>query len=123
MGEESSVRNNYRELLVALKQDSTGILMNIRFRLYDDGLGLRYEFPQQDFSYFTIKEELTSFAMAGDHTAWWIPPGTTTTRSTITTSPRLSEIPSVYKAKGMQKCFPADLLRHWSPDRTPDAHR
>lgn len=100
MGEESSVRNNYRELLVALKQDSTGILMNIRFRLYDDGLGLRYEFPQQDFSYFTIKEELTSFAMAGDHTAWWIP-GDYDNQEYNYNESRLSEIPSVYKAKGI----------------------
>lgn len=100
LGEESHIRNHYNELLVCLKQDSTDILMNIRFRLYDDGLGFRYEFPAQKFSYFTIKEELTQFAMAGDHTAWWIP-GDYDTQEYNYNESRLSEIPAVYKAKGI----------------------
>jgi len=73
-GEESSIRNHYNELAVTLRQQSTERQIVVRFRLYDDGLGFRYEFPQQkNLVYFTIKEEKTQFAMAGDHTAWWIP--------------------------------------------------
>ena len=71
-GEERDIRNNYNELLVRLVR-SDGVRMNLRFRLYDDGLGFRYEFPQDNkLRYFNIKEELTEFAMTGDHTAWWI---------------------------------------------------
>ena len=73
-GEEAQIRNNYKELLVNLGQTSSDRKMSIRFRLYDDGLGFRYEFPyQKNLSYFVIKEELTQFALAGDHTAWWLP--------------------------------------------------
>ena len=69
-GEESQIRNNYNELLVNLVQTSSDRKMSIRFRLYDDGLGFRYEFPyQKNLNYFVIKEELTQFALAGDHTA------------------------------------------------------
>jgi hypothetical protein len=72
-GEESAIRNHYNELAVTLDQAATGRQMVIRFRLYDDGLGFRYEFPQQkNLSYFVIKEERTQFAMTGDHTAFWI---------------------------------------------------
>ena len=73
-GEEASIRNHYNELLVHLQQKGTSRLMDIRFRLFDDGLGLRYEFPAGgDLVYFVIKEELTEFALASDYTAWWIP--------------------------------------------------
>ncbi|MBQ2969844.1 MAG: glycoside hydrolase family 97 protein [Bacteroidaceae bacterium] len=73
-GEESSIRNHYNELLVCMEQEGTGYQMNIRFRLYDDGLGFRYEFPaQRSLAYFVIKEERTEFALTGDHTAFWIP--------------------------------------------------
>lgn len=73
-GEERHIRNNYNELLVCLKHISDERVMNIRFRLYDDGLGFRYEFPQdKNLNYFVIKEELSEFAMAGDHLSWWIP--------------------------------------------------
>lgn len=73
-GEESQIRNHYNELLVCLKQTATGNLMNIRFRLFDDGLGFRYEFPdKQPLVYFVIKEELTQFACAQDNESWWIP--------------------------------------------------
>ena len=73
-GEEARIRNHYNELLVQLRQKDSGRLVNLRFRLYDDGLGFRYEFPAgQELNYFTIKEELTEFALASDCTAWWIP--------------------------------------------------
>ena len=72
-GEEDSIRNHYNEALVTLK-DGRERVMSIRFRLYDDGLGLRYEFPLENaLTYFDIKEECTEFAMTGDHTAWWVP--------------------------------------------------
>lgn len=75
-GENSKIRNNYNELLVKLCRDERGFLLNIRFRLYNDGLGFRYEFPAQKskkLAYFVIKEEYTEFAMTGDHMAYWIP--------------------------------------------------
>ena len=72
-GEEDHIRNHYNELSVDLLHKS-GKRMTIRFRLFDDGLGFRYEFPQQrEMTYFVIKEELTEFALGGDYTAWWIP--------------------------------------------------
>ena len=93
-GEESEIRNNYNELLVTLVQTSSEKKMSIRFRLYDDGLGFRYEFPyQKNLSYFVIKEELTQFALAGDHTAWWLP-GDYDTQEYNFTESRLSEIAS-----------------------------
>ena len=72
-GEESSIRNHYNELLVQLKQTKNNRFLNIRFRLFDDGLGFRYEFPdQKNLTYFVVAEELTEFAMTGNHTAWWV---------------------------------------------------
>ena len=73
-GESDKIRNHYNEMLISLV-NRNGYKMNIRFRLYDDGVGFRYEFPQQksEQTYFVIKEEKTQFAMAGDHIAWWIP--------------------------------------------------
>lgn len=91
-GETATIRNHYNELLVSLSQDHTGRQMNIRFRVYDDGMGLRYEFPQQDsLVYFIVKEEHTQFAMTGDHTAWWLP-GDYETQEQETQESRLSEI-------------------------------
>lgn len=91
-GEVKEIRNNYNELLAELEQTSTGRKMNIRFRVYDDGMGLRYEFPQQkNLVYFTVKEEHTQFAMTGDHIAWWIP-GDYDTQEYDYTESRLSEI-------------------------------
>ena len=73
-GEEAEIRNNYNELAVTLFQPATERTLTVRFRLFDDGLGFRYEFPQQkNLTYFVIKEERTQFAMTGDHTAYWIP--------------------------------------------------
>ncbi|MBW3467247.1 glycoside hydrolase family 97 protein [Arthrospiribacter ruber] len=91
-GEEDRIRNHYNELLVSLLQESTERKLNIRFRLFDTGLGFRYEFPLQDkLAHFVIKEELTQFAMAGDHTAFWIP-GDYDTQEYDYTESKLSEI-------------------------------
>lgn len=91
-GEEKEIRNNYNELAVTLDQPSNDRYIIIRFRLFNDGLGFRYEFPQQkNLNYFIIKEEHSQFAMAGDHTAYWIPGDYDTQEYDYTTS-RLSEI-------------------------------
>lgn len=94
-GEQSSIRNHYNEMAVCLSQpDDNGHLreMIVRFRLYDDGVGFRYEWPAQDnFTYFTIKEERTEFAMTGDHTTYWIP-GDYDTQEYDYTISRLSEV-------------------------------
>lgn len=93
-GEESSIRNHYNEILVRLRQKESGRRMDVRFRLFDDGLGFRYEFPDgQPLVYFVIKEELTEFAMAGDHLSWWIP-GDYDTQEYEYGECRLSEISS-----------------------------
>ena len=91
-GEEKEIRNNYNELAVTLDQPANDRYIVIRFRLFNDGLGFRYEFPQQkNLNYFIIKEEHSQFAMAGDHTAFWIPGDYDTPEYDYTTS-RLSEI-------------------------------
>ena len=117
-GEEASIRNHYNELLVTLEQKpeaareaqrgvsvtdpeytgdlgnpyGKGAVMQVRFRLYDDGLGFRYEFPLENaLTYFKVKEELTEFAMTGDHTAWWIP-GDYSTQEFVPTESKLSEV-------------------------------
>lgn len=94
-GEVKEIRNHYNELLAELKQPSTDRYMNIRFRVYDDGVGFRYEFPRQkNLVYFVIKEEHSQFAMTGDHTAWWIP-GDYDTQEYDYTESKLSEIRSL----------------------------
>ncbi len=91
-GEVASIRNHYNELAVTLNQKETDRKILIRFRLFDDGLGFRYEFPsQKNLTYFVIKEERTQFAMTGDHTAFWIPGDYDTQEYDYTTS-KLSEI-------------------------------
>ncbi len=91
-GEETSIRNHYNEMAVTLLQDDLGRYIIVRFRVYDDGIGLRYEFPQQsNLTYFVIKEEHTQFAMPGDITAWWIA-GDYDTQEYQYTCSRLSEI-------------------------------
>ncbi len=90
-GEEAQIRNHYNEVLVTFGQ-KTGAVMKMRFRVYDDGIGFRYEFPLENkLTYFKIKEEKTEFAMTGDHTAWWIP-GDYSTQEFNPTESRLSEI-------------------------------
>ena len=96
-GENKTIRNNYREMLVELAQPPHGRFMNLRFRVYDDGIGLRYEFPvQQYLDYFPVREEHTQFALTGDHTAWWIA-GDYDTQEYDYTESRLSEVRSLMK--------------------------
>ncbi|MBP5540917.1 MAG: glycoside hydrolase family 97 N-terminal domain-containing protein, partial [Bacteroidales bacterium] len=113
-GEEANIRNHYNEMLVTLEQPAGAVtsadgrsktlptIMQIRFRLYDDGLGFRYEFPMRyegvdnALVCFWFKEELTEFAMTGDHTAWWIP-GDYDTQEYNYTESRLSQIDSLYE--------------------------
>lgn len=97
-GEQNSIRNHYNALEIKLKQNETNRLLNIHFKLFDDGLGFRYEFPQQDkLVYFVIKEERTQFTMAGDHTAYWIP-GDYDTQEYDYTISKLSEINEKFDA-------------------------
>ena len=113
-GEEANIRNHYNEMLVTLEQPIGSVesmdhstekrptVMQIRFRLYDDGLGFRYEFPMRyngidnALVCFWFKEELTSFHLTGDHTAWWIP-GDYDTQEYNYTESRLSQIDSLYE--------------------------
>jgi hypothetical protein len=96
-GEVRTIRNHYNELAVTLRRRPDGRTMVIRFRLYDDGLGFRYEFPQQEnLNYFVIKEEYSEFAMMGDHWAFWIP-GDYDTQEYDYTESRLSEIRSLMR--------------------------
>lgn len=96
-GETATIRNRYNELAVTLNQPSSKRDIVIRFRVYDDGMGLRYEFPQQkELNYFVIKEERTQFAMTGDHKAFWIP-GDYDTQEYETVQSRLSEIRGLMK--------------------------
>ena len=96
-GEENAIRNHYNELAVTLEQPKNNRYIIIRFRLFDDGLGFRYEFPQQpNLNYFVIKEERSQFAMTGDHKAFWLP-GDYDTQEYDYTESRLSEIRSLMK--------------------------
>jgi hypothetical protein len=108
-GEVDNIRNHYNELAVTLNQKGTDRQIVIRFRLFEDGLGFRYEFPtQKNLTYFVIKEERTQFAMAGDHTAFWIP-GDYDTQEYDYTKSKLSEIRGLsqkaYTANVSQKSF------------------
>jgi hypothetical protein len=98
-GEQKTIRNHYNELLVTLTQKAEkDRFIRIRFRLFDDGLGFRYEFPEQDnLNYFIIKEERTEFAMAGDHKAFWLP-GDYDTQEYSTMTSKLSEIRGLMKS-------------------------
>ena len=91
-GEVKTIRNNYNELAVTLTQPSTNRHILIRFRVFNDGLGFRYEFPQQEnLNYFVIKDEKSQFAMTGDHKAFWLP-GDYDTQEYCTMTSNLSEI-------------------------------
>ncbi|WP_127845730.1 glycoside hydrolase family 97 protein [Psychroflexus aestuariivivens] len=95
-GEQSEIRNHYKEMAVTLEQPEENRHIILRFRLFDDGLGFRYEFPQQkNLVYFVIKEEHTEFAMTGDHTAFWIPGDYDSQEYDYTTS-KLSEINELF---------------------------
>jgi hypothetical protein len=108
-GETKYIRNHYNEYVATLSQhwltapskSNNGVRRQprqhrrtilIRFRVYDDGIGFRYEFPQQpELNYFLIKEERSEFALTGDHKAWWLP-GDYDTQEYETRTSRLSEI-------------------------------
>jgi hypothetical protein len=97
-GEETAIRNHYNELALTLKQNETDRNIIIRFRLFNDGLGFRYEFPEQkNLTYFVLKEERTEFAMTGDHTAFWIP-GDYDTQEYDFTESKLSEIRKLFSS-------------------------
>ncbi|MCW1148058.1 glycoside hydrolase family 97 protein [Flavobacterium lacisediminis] len=96
-GEETQIRNHYNELALTLKQNETERQVIIRFRLFNDGLGFRYEFPEQkNLTYFVLKEERTEFAMTGDHTAFWIP-GDYDTQEYDFTESKLTEIRKLFR--------------------------
>lgn len=96
-GETKDIRNHYNELFVEIEKPSNGRFMNLRFRVYDDGVGFRYEFPQQQYlPYFVVKAEHTQFAMPADNTAWWIP-GDYDTQEYDYTESKLSEIRGLMK--------------------------
>ena len=110
-GEESSIRNHYNEMAVILEQPKNERFIVIRFRLFDDGLGFRYEFPKQpNLNHFVILEERSQFAMTGDHTAFWIPGDYDTQEYDYTTS-RLSEI----RGKMSQAITPNSSQTPFSP--------
>lgn len=97
-GQNKEIRDNHKEMFVALRQKKTGWLLNIRFRLFDDGLGFRYEFPvQKELRHFIIMQENTEFSLAGDHKAFWIPADYDSNEYPITTS-HLSEVASLKDA-------------------------
>ena len=97
-GETSSILNHYNEMAVSLTQEHPNRTIIVRFRVYNDGMGLRYEFPRQsNLGYFIIKDEHTQFAMAGDHTAWWLP-GDYDTQEYETVTSKLSDIRSKMKS-------------------------
>ncbi len=108
-GEEAQIRNHYNELLVNLKKES-GEAMDIRFRLYDDGLGFRYEFPLENkLTYFKVREELTEFALTEDPTAWWVP-GDYDMQEFCPTESRLAEVRTAsdsVRVKGGGPQFPS----------------
>ena len=95
LGENSEIRDNHKEMFVALQQNGTGWLLNIRFRLFNDGLGFRYEFPvQKELRNFTLDGETTEFRLTGDHKAFWLP-GDYDTNEYPTTVSKLSEVASL----------------------------
>jgi glucan 1,4-alpha-glucosidase len=98
VGEQKIIRNNYNELLVTLTQkNEKARFIRLRFRVFNDGLGFRYEFPKQEqLNYFVIKEEKTEFNLAGDHKVFWIPGDYDTNEYPYTTC-KLSEIPGMMK--------------------------
>lgn len=98
-GEQDSVVNHYRQLVVEMKKktDSVDVLLNVEFRVFDEGFAFRYVFPEQKTKQFVIDQELSQFAMTGDHTAWWIPGDYDTQEYEYTRSP-LSEIAAHHTA-------------------------
>ncbi|WP_295731004.1 glycoside hydrolase family 97 protein [uncultured Muribaculum sp.] len=113
-GEEDSVVNHYRQLVVEMKKktDSVDVLLNVEFRVFDDGFAFRYVFPEQATKQFVIDQELSTFAMTGDHTAWWIPGDYDTQEYEYTKSP-LSEIAARHAASLVGNVS-ASLFDQWA---------
>lgn len=112
-GQNREIRDHHKELFVALRQKTTGWLLNIRFRLFDDGLGFRYEFPvQKELRHFIIMQENTEFCLTGDHKAFWIPGDYDSNEYPVSTS-RLSEVAglkdAVQKEPLAAQAFPQEL--------------
>ncbi len=123
-GETRNIRNHYNEVFVELYQQSQERGLNIRFRLYDDGLGFRYEFPlSKNLNYFVIKEEHSQFAMSDDNTAWWIP-GDYDTQEYNYTESKLSEIrqklPHAYDNNASQTIAGPTCVQTSLQMKTPD---
>ncbi len=91
-GEVSRIRNNYRQIAVHMQQKRSGLLLNVIFRIFEDGIGFRYEFPvQPKLKYFTVSDELTEFNLTGDHKTFWIP-GDYDSNEYLYTTSKLSEV-------------------------------
>jgi hypothetical protein len=99
MGEYRTIRNHYNEMAVHLYQPKRAVKLILRFRVFDEGVGFRYEFPRQEnLNYFTVKEELTEFNMGGDHLAFWLP-GDYNTEEYRTSTTKISEIPAKLESR------------------------
>lgn len=123
-GETRNIRNHYNELFVSLRQPLQQRGLNLRFRLYNDGLGFRYEFPlSENLNYFTIKEEHSQFAMPADNTAWWIS-GDYDTQEYNYTQSKLSEIPviqpKVFESNASQTLVAPTCVQTSLQMKTPD---
>ena len=112
LGEVSKIRNNYDQITVHLQQNSSKKTLDIVFRVFEDGVGFRYEFPKQPgLDYFIVKAERTEFALAADHKAFWIPGDYDTNEYTYTTS-KVSEIDNQGTVTGA-----TDIAVRVTPDR------
>lgn len=122
-GEVKKIRNHYNELAVTLTQSATSRFIIIRFRLFNDGLGFRYEFPdQKNLNYFIIREEKTQFALAGDHTAFWLP-GDYDTQEYSTVTSKLSEVRSKMKDAITPNASQTPFSPHGRSDTADDEKR
>lgn len=99
-GEYATIKNEYKELVLHVKQTTNpAIQVAVRFRLFKDGLGFRYEFPSQtNLSHFVVKEENTQIVVGKNHTAFWIP-GDYDTNEYLYNTTKLSEVHALAAAK------------------------
>jgi len=117
-GEEREIRNHFNEMSLTFDKDD-GAIMRVVFRLYDEGLGFRYEFPGENkLSYFNIKEELTEFAMTGNHLCWWISGDYDTQEYNYT-----QRDPEPFEGNAPWECLPVGFFRYRGPDFASDEDR